>query len=950
MDSVLKRKWSTTDDQPLRFPRATSSPTTVDRRTRKEHECKRRKHEPARMRPKSTWSTYWRHTRNNSSLPWDPRSTAPSSCAFYFLTVRTSTWLLDLLASPCPSSPSTAFTTPRLPSPLTAFTTPCLPSSPVSLRNTPQAQSGKCGYNTLSLRNEREPQPRPHRFPLSWGPYSWKAYWRRARKNPRTNACAPFDPCVKIDIGRFSSSVPVVTPASSTSANPLSPPTLVQAAPSPSPMDIDTPTTAITLHTSSIATVTGGSTTATTVGLTAKSPSAPIQQSAPAAGPPTCVFPMKPNLSALTRTAVHTPRDAFEFIVSSAPRSTSFTLSPRFRGSRNTSTKSATSQPESLEKSKIAPTNATSASTPASDLTSSSSLTSALQPTNSASNATILHSAQVSKQAQQNHIAFSPGVDGALTTPALTDSAVVSRSSFGSRKHISAITKQFTRTNPSQGHTTRSRSHYLSTCPASNRHFKKQTASKAQPSSTTPSSPAQPDAAYSQPGAPGSPDRDSDKVSGISLRLKGILINLRVYEDPSLQLIALHDLVDLLSASDAGSLAGAISCEAVVKELVFLMRGTGGDIDNPKVMLLACQCLSTMMEVIPASLEIVVNVGGVSVLCSKLAGIQYVDLAEQSLEALQRISPDYLPVIIKNGGFAAVLQFLETFSTRITRKTIASALQMATSCCNGLTQDRIAMVKGVQPKLLKLLHNADGEIIEQACLCFVRLIDRYKLNEENIQSIVTKDVLRAVMTLLSRSGNTVLSPRAYSLLLQLLRTAAEHSPRIGVAILQMNLAETLAVALGHSQEDQVIEIISVLSQLLPESPQDDVTEPKSEESTIHFLSAHPDVTCQLGNVFISKLMQICMSKAPLDSRELALGTLFQIIHYCKDRDLEVMLRNIDFAKFLASMLSFKEDEMIIHIAIKLVGDLMAKIPRIYHPIFKATGVVAALTSIARPRR
>ncbi|KAF8944872.1 Ubiquitin fusion degradation protein 4 [Haplosporangium gracile] len=715
-------------------------------------------------------------------------------------------------------------------------------------------------------------------------------------------------------------------------------------------MNIDTPTTAIIPHTSCIVTVASVSTTAATFGLTTKSPSGLIQQSTPAAGPSTSVFSMKPNSSALTTTAAHTPRDPFELTVLSAPSSACFTLSSRLRKSRDTPSRSATSQSKSLEKNKMVPTNAASAFIPASGPTSSSSSTSSSQPTNSTSNATIRHSAKVSKQAQQDFIAFSPGVDGTLTTPVLKDSSVVFSSSFSLHKYISGNTKQRIRTSPSQGHTLRSRSRCQSTRPSSSSRFKKQTASKSQPSSTTSSSSAQPDTAYSRPGASGSPDRDSGMVSGISSRLKGILTNLRVYEDPSLQLITLHDLVVLLSVSNEYSLAGAFSCESIVKELVLLMRGAGGDIADPKIMLLACQCLSTLMEVIPASLGIVVDAGSVSVLCSKLAGIQYFDLAEQSLEALQRISPDYPQVIIKNGGLAAALQFLETFSTRTTRKTITSALQIATSCCNGLTQGHIAVVKGIQPKLLKLLHNADGEIVEQACLCFVHLANRYQLNKENIQSIVTKDVLRAVMTLLSRSSNTVLSPRAYSLLLQLLRIAAEYSPRTGIAILKMNLAETMAVALGHSQEDQVIEIISTLSQLLPEFPQDNATEPKPMESTIRFLSAHPDVTRRLGNVFITKLMQICMSKVPLDSRKLALGTLFQIIHYCKGRDLEVMLRNIDFAKFLASILSLREDEMITHIAIKLIGDLMEKIPRIYHPIFKATGVVAALTNIARPRR
>lgn len=123
----------------------------------------------------------------------------------------------------------------------------------------------------------------------------------------------------------------------------------------------------------------------------------------------------------------------------------------------------------------------------------------------------------------------------------------------------------------------------------------------------------------------------SGMVSGMSSRLKGILTNLRAYEDPSLQLIALQDLAVLLSVSTEDTLAGYFSCDSFVKELVLLLRGTGGDFDNPEIMLLACRCLSNLMEAMPASLGSVVYSGAVPVLCSKLLEIQYIDLAEQSL-------------------------------------------------------------------------------------------------------------------------------------------------------------------------------------------------------------------------------------------------------------------------------------------------------------------------------
>ncbi|KAF9107914.1 Ubiquitin fusion degradation protein 4 [Mortierella sp. GBA35] len=56
----------------------------------------------------------------------------------------------------------------------------------------------------------------------------------------------------------------------------------------------------------------------------------------------------------------------------------------------------------------------------------------------------------------------------------------------------------------------------------------------------------------------------SGMVSGMSSRLQGILTNLRAYEDPFLQLIALQDLSLLLSVSTEDSLAEYFDCDAFV--------------------------------------------------------------------------------------------------------------------------------------------------------------------------------------------------------------------------------------------------------------------------------------------------------------------------------------------------------------------------------------------------
>lgn len=119
-------------------------------------------------------------------------------------------------------------------------------------------------------------------------------------------------------------------------------------------------------------------------------------------------------------------------------------------------------------------------------------------------------------------------------------------------------------------------------------------------------------------------------MSSANGRLRGILDQLKS-KDPSLQLIALQDLSEVLLISTEDNLAGHFAPDAYVKELVALMQPSDFGEDNPEMMLLACRCLANMMEALPASTANVVYGGAVPVLCSKLLEINFIDLAEQCL-------------------------------------------------------------------------------------------------------------------------------------------------------------------------------------------------------------------------------------------------------------------------------------------------------------------------------
>lgn len=140
-------------------------------------------------------------------------------------------------------------------------------------------------------------------------------------------------------------------------------------------------------------------------------------------------------------------------------------------------------------------------------------------------------------------------------------------------------------------------------------------------------------------GGPGGPPQGlsgtlralSGMIQGVSQRLREILVNLKQKDDPSVQLIALQELSEILLVSTEDNLSGHFSPDAFVKELVALMQPSDFGEENPEMMLLACRCLANLMEALPASTANVVYGGAVPILCQKLLEIHFIDLAEQAL-------------------------------------------------------------------------------------------------------------------------------------------------------------------------------------------------------------------------------------------------------------------------------------------------------------------------------
>mmetsp|Transcript_28840 Transcript_28840/g.46657 ORF Transcript_28840/g.46657 Transcript_28840/m.46657 type:complete len:2038 (+) Transcript_28840:79-6192(+) len=310
-------------------------------------------------------------------------------------------------------------------------------------------------------------------------------------------------------------------------------------------------------------------------------------------------------------------------------------------------------------------------------------------------------------------------------------------------------------------------------------------------------------------------------------RLRTLLTILKTETEDHKQLECLSELCDILSMGTEESMS-SVSIDAFVPILVGLLNAE----HNPDIMLLASRALTHLMDALPSSCAAIVHYGAVPAFCTKLLTIEYIDLAEQSLQAIEKISHDHPNAVLKAGGLMAVLSYLDFFPLGVQRVAVSTAANL----CRQVPSECFDMVVDTVPLITNLLQYSDQKVVECACLCFARLCDSFADSDKRLQAIASHGLVDHLMRTVSMSnGPVVISPSTYTLIIRLLATLARGSPSLtqqllekGITtVLQSNLVGEVSLSASSSPSspaassrstEQLFEILSLANELLPPLP------------------------------------------------------------------------------------------------------------------------------------
>ncbi|XP_050553476.1 E3 ubiquitin-protein ligase TRIP12 isoform X3 [Spodoptera frugiperda] len=301
-----------------------------------------------------------------------------------------------------------------------------------------------------------------------------------------------------------------------------------------------------------------------------------------------------------------------------------------------------------------------------------------------------------------------------------------------------------------------------------------------------------------------------------------LLAGLQATGDEGQQLQAVIEMCQLLVMGNEDTLAG-FPVRQVVPALVNLLAAE----HNFDMMNHACRALTYMLEALPRSSGAVAL--AVPAFLDKLQAITCMDVAEQSLTALDMLSRRHSKAILQARGVSACLTYLDFFSINAQR----AALSITANCCQNLTPDEFHLVRDSLQLLANRLTQQDKKSVECVCLAFSRLVDSFQHDPARLQEIATPELLTNLQQLLVVQP-PLISGATFITVLRLLWVMCAACPQLALALHQRSIADTLLCLLTgstlHQEQVELIprlpqelyEITCLIGELMPRLPTDGI--------------------------------------------------------------------------------------------------------------------------------
>lgn len=420
--------------------------------------------------------------------------------------------------------------------------------------------------------------------------------------------------------------------------------------------------------------------------------------------------------------------------------------------------------------------------------------------------------------------------------------------------------------------------------------------------------------------------------------------SLMTSSDPSTQLTILTQICDALCYAAEGSISDH-SAQSLSPVLVALARQDDDDA-SPDIILYAIRAITYLCD---ASPNFLVDQDVLSVLSAPLLAIQFMDVSEQCLQALEKISRTQPLPLAFIMPILTCFHFLSNTYQRVGVTVIANICKKLPSD----NDDSSPQLMEALPVLCNLLQYEDHKIVESVATCFINIVKKSSHSLEMLDQLCKHGLVGQVAHLIAFNSGNNLSHSVYNGLIGLLSQLASASPTASNTLFELDIISTLkniicGYDISHSKtystvdtdahHDQIHEVAKLLNALLPPFP----TNGKDKE---RFLTHQPELLQQFGEEILPVLVQVVNSGADLYVSYGFLSIINKIVHFSKSNMPVDLLKNNNIASFLAGLLAQK-DQHLLTLSLRIVKNILQEVSEVFLNSFIKEGLVHGIRELA----
>lgn len=432
-----------------------------------------------------------------------------------------------------------------------------------------------------------------------------------------------------------------------------------------------------------------------------------------------------------------------------------------------------------------------------------------------------------------------------------------------------------------------------------------------------------------------------------------LLEGIKDFSDPTVQMLSLQELSEAFAMSTEDMLVGLFSTDSYIAAFSEILSGRNYDFGEVSIQLmLSCTtCVSNMMEALPLCMAKIAYSPIVRILCERMFDMQYIDIAEQALGVLERLSKDFGICILEHRGMLAALQYFDFFYTTVQR----TAISLAANCCKFLDESNASAAEEIIPLLSNILQSSDTIVVSKAYSCLETIIESLKTSPNIIETIISEDLITTIVNALTNSTSQNKSMHLQVQLLHIISSLCQSSSALILPFLNHNLPDVMYEMLcgippsdTSHQADMItmqslyycpIELIEnllrAITSLLPKN-----TSNLSDEFNTKLY--------RLNSILLTVVMDIYFIVPLHDIRSLAVTTALKMLCSIRENNLDGLVCSLPLSSFIASILnSRKSDNFLKRDALEMCLFLLEALPNVYSSLFIREGVVQEVGFLVR---